>query len=69
MRTTFSRFTCALLAAATLAVSAATEPTLAAPPVPDEALEEAAAAYLARARVLGVSPDAALEAVRRAART
>lgn len=43
MRTTFSRFTCALLAAATLALSAATEPTLAAPPVPDEALEEAAA--------------------------
>jgi hypothetical protein len=43
MHSTSSRFACTLLAAATLAVSAATEPTLAAPPIPDEALEEAAA--------------------------
>lgn len=36
---------------------------------PQRALEEAAAAYVDRARVLGVAPDAAVEAVRRAART
>jgi len=36
---------------------------------PERALEEAASAYLARARVLGASAEAALEAVRRATRT
>ena len=36
---------------------------------PERALEEAASAYLARARVLGASAEAALEAVHRATRT
>ena len=35
---------------------------------PERALEEAATAYLDRARVLGVSAEAAMDAVRRAAR-
>ena len=37
------------------------------PPTPKRALEEAAAAYLDRARALGLSPEDAVEAVRRAA--
>ena len=45
---------------------AATAPS---PTTPERALEEAASAYLARARVLGASAEAALEAVRRATRT
>ncbi len=36
---------------------------------PERALDDAAAAYLDRARVLGVTGEAAVEAVRRAART
>ena len=36
---------------------------------PERALEEAATAYLRRAEVLGASADAAVEAVRRVART
>ena len=43
--------------------------TAPAPPTPERALEEAASAYLARARVLGASAEAALEAVHRATRT
>lgn len=44
-------------------------PTPPATATPARALEEAATTYLDRARVLGVSPEAALDAVRRAART
>lgn len=44
-------------------------PTPPATATPERALEEAATAYLDRARVLGASAEAALEAVRRAART
>jgi len=42
-------------------------PTPPATATPERALEEAAAAYLARARMLGASAEAATDAVRRAA--